>query len=69
MNPNLPAGNLYRALRGPVMMITLGAVLAFDHFSRFDIGDTWPVLLIVFGLMTLAEHASARTDSPWGASR
>ena len=64
------APNLFRSLRGPVMMITLGTVLALDHFSTLDFGDTWPVLLIVFGLMTLGEHAAMRGaapgGSPWG---
>jgi len=52
--------NLFRALRGPVMMITLGCVLAFDHFSKYDFSDTWPLLLIVFGAMTLGEHLIGR---------
>jgi hypothetical protein len=70
MNPTVQP-NLFRALRGPVVMMTLGTVLALDHFSRFDFGDTWPVLLIVFGLMTLAEHTLGRNDStsPWGGGQ
>jgi hypothetical protein len=68
MNPTTPSSHLFRALRGPVMMITLGTVLALDHFSRFDFGDTWPILLIVFGLMTLLEHTVGRAESPWGGN-
>lgn len=52
---------LIRALRGPVMMMTLGGMLVADHFSRFTFGRTWPVLLIVLGIMKLLERAGAGT--------
>ncbi len=64
MSPNMPS-NLFRALRGPVLMMTLGAVLAFDHFTNYDFGDTWPLLLIAFGVMTMLEHLFGRADSPY----
>ena len=73
MNPNMPPSatpgvdgrlhrspNLFRALRGPVMMMTLGSMLAFDHFTSYNFGDTWPLLLIAFGAMTLGEHLFGR---------
>jgi hypothetical protein len=61
MTPNMPpSGSLFRALRGPVLMMTLGTILAFDHFTRFNFGDTWPLLLIVAGAMTLLEHLMGR---------
>jgi hypothetical protein len=65
MIPHVPQPNLFRALRGPVMLITLGAILAFDHFTRFGFSETWPFLLIVAGVMTLGEHASRRAGSPY----
>ncbi len=58
MNNNLA---LIRALRGPVMMMTLGGMLVADHFSRFTFGRTWPVLLIVLGIMKLLERMGADT--------
>ncbi len=44
------------ALRGPALMITLG-VLFMGGFSG-DLGflRTWPVLIIVYGLMRLLER-------------
>lgn len=60
MNPNMPPSSLIQALRGPVLMMTLGAVLALDHFTNYGFGDTWPALLIVFGLMTLLDHMVGR---------
>ncbi|MBK7930412.1 MAG: hypothetical protein IPJ98_23920 [Bryobacterales bacterium] len=47
---------LVRALRGPVMMMTLGGMLVADHFSNFSFSSTWPVLLIVLGIMKLLER-------------
>ena len=47
---------LVRALRGPVMMMTLGGMLVADHFSSFSFSSTWPVLLIVLGIMKLLER-------------
>ncbi|MCC7235413.1 MAG: hypothetical protein IT163_08920 [Bryobacterales bacterium] len=48
---------LMRALRGPVLMMTLGAMLVADHFTQFPFSRTWPVLLIVLGIMKLLERA------------
>ena len=45
--------SLAQALRGPIMLIAAGTLFAFDHFTPYGIGRTWPVLLIVFGLLAL----------------
>jgi hypothetical protein len=45
------------AIQGPVLMITLGALLALDQFGSLSFGRTWPVLLIVFGLFKLMERS------------
>jgi hypothetical protein len=60
MNSN--KGNLMCALRGPIMLITVGTLFAIDHFGPYGIGRTWPVILIVLGLLKLAERAT--TSSP-----
>ena len=46
--------NLAQAARGPVVLITLGALMALDQTISF--GRTWPALLIVYGLFKLVEH-------------
>jgi hypothetical protein len=51
--------SLICAIRGPIMLITLGVLLAIDHFGTMSFGRTWPVLLIVFGLFKLAERSAA----------
>ena len=50
------------AVRGPVLLITLGVLLTIDHFGPFGFGRTWPALLIIFGLFKLFEKAGAKTQ-------
>jgi hypothetical protein len=42
-----------RSLRGPVTLITLGTLFALQNFTPYGFDQTWPVLLIVFGLLSL----------------
>jgi hypothetical protein len=49
-----PPASLVRALRGPVVLTTLGILISLDHFGHYSFGRTWPILLIVFGLFSLA---------------
>lgn len=58
--PAPPPGSLVRAVTGPLLLITLGVLLAIDHLGRLSFGRTWPALLIVFGACKLFERAGAR---------
>lgn len=58
---------LLRALRGPVMLITLGALLTADRFSGISFTKTWPVLLIVLGVMKLLERTALAAPPQPGA--
>jgi len=49
---------LMRAVRWPVTLTLIGVLFALDHFTQFRFSQTWPVLLIVFGLLTLAGRES-----------
>jgi hypothetical protein len=42
-----------RALRGPAILITLGVLFALNNFTPYSFSETWPVLLIVVGLLSL----------------
>ena len=42
-----------RAIRAPVTLITLGVLFALNNFTRYRFSETWPVLLIVFGALSL----------------
>lgn len=57
---NQGAGNVIRAIRGPVMLIALGSLLALDQFGSISFGRTWPALLILFGLFKLVEYTGSR---------
>lgn len=48
-------------LMGPVMMITVGALFLIANYTRFDFHESWPVLLIVAGLMIFL-RSSASTE-------
>jgi hypothetical protein len=54
MNGNNPT--LLRAIRGPIMLITVGVLFALDHMTRFTFGRTWPAILIVLGLLSLGDR-------------
>jgi Domain of unknown function (DUF5668) len=51
---------LVRAVTGPIILITIGVLFAFDRFTDFRFSQTWPVLLIVIGLLRLAGGARSR---------
>jgi len=58
---------LIRAVRGPITLITLGVLFTLDHFTPYGFGQTWPVLLIVFGLLSLMRRGAGTPASPpWG---
>ena len=48
-------GNIFCAIRGPIILITIGTLFAIDHFGPYGFGSTWPVLLIVIGVLKLCE--------------
>lgn len=56
---------LVQAIRGPVLLITIGVLFAFDRFTEFRFSQTWPVLLIVAGLLRLAGGSRRRYYGPY----
>ena len=52
----IPRGSLLQAIRGPLMMISLGVLLAGDSMGGYSLRHTWPVLLIIYGLLRLFER-------------
>ena len=62
---NVPSSDLIQAIRGPLMLITLGALVSVDYFVGISFTQrTWPVLLIVFGLLKLLEKSQRRPVYP-----
>ena len=50
------------AIRGPVLLVALGLLLAADQLDRMSFSRTWPALLILFGLFKLAEHLGSHDE-------
>jgi hypothetical protein len=61
MNAN--DANLLRAIRWPVTLITLGSLFALNNFTMYGFHQTWPVLLIVFGLLSLLGRTTRVTPT------
>ncbi len=55
-------GSLMRAIRGPLILITVGTLFAVDHAGGYTFSRTWPVLIIVYGVLKLLERAAARPE-------
>jgi len=43
------------AIRGPILLITLGTLVAIDYAGGYSFARTWPILIIVFGILKLTE--------------
>ena len=63
----ITGNDLVRAVRGPIILITIGTLFALDHFTPYGFQQTWPVILIVVGLLTLAGRATRRGPTTGGA--
>jgi len=58
------SSSLVRAIRGPVTLITVGVLFALNNFTPYSFNQTWPVLLIVFGLLSLLRRGTEAADVP-----
>jgi hypothetical protein len=62
---NVPSSDLIQAIRGPIMLMTLGGLVVLDYFQKISFTQrTWPVLLIVFGLLKLLERSQRHSVYP-----
>jgi hypothetical protein len=50
---------LAQAVRGPIMLITIGALFAMHQAGILSFARTWPLILIVLGVMKLIERMAA----------
>lgn len=53
-----------QAIRGPVVLITLGLLFAASQAGMAPFSRTWPLLLIVIGVMKLLERMVAPPGPP-----
>ncbi|MGC2768703.1 MAG: DUF5668 domain-containing protein [Candidatus Acidiferrum sp.] len=51
-----------RGMMGPAVLITLGVLFLLHQVrgGHFDFGNTWPVLLMVIGILLLASSLAPR---------
>jgi len=56
--------DVVRAVRGPVILITVGTLFALNNFTPWGFSQTWPVLLIVIGLLSLLGRTARLASSP-----
>ncbi len=56
---NTNASILISAIRGPILLITLGTLVAMDYFAGYRFSRTWPILIIVLGILKLVEKLAA----------
>ena len=54
-------------LTGGAMMVTVGVLFLLSEFTRWDFGQTWPLLLVVLGVIQVYRH-SASTEGHVGAA-
>jgi len=53
-----------RAIRGPIILITVGVLFALQSFNIYGFDQTWPVLLIVIGLLSLLGRTAQQPPAP-----
>jgi hypothetical protein len=57
--------SLISAIKGPIMLITIGILFTLDHFTQYTFWDkTWPVLIIVVGLLSLMKRGFEPVPPP-----
>lgn len=61
----ISGSDFVRAVRGPIILITVGTLFALDHFTPWGFHQTWPVILIVVGLLAMVGRMT-RPGSPAG---
>lgn len=44
-----------RGLVGPLMIISVGVIFLITQYSRYSFFDLWPVLLIILGVLLVAQ--------------
>jgi len=45
-------------MMGPAVLITLGTLFLIGEFSRFEFHRSWPILLLVIGIVKLLQYTA-----------
>lgn len=65
---NGTSNSLIQAVRGPIMLVTLGSLVAMDYFGVYGFSRTWPFLIIMFGVLKLLEKIAEHPQPPQQSS-
>lgn len=58
-------GALYaQAIRGPILLVTIGILFALQQAGVLPFSRTWPLLIIVIGVVKLIERMFVRPSAP-----
>jgi len=50
-----------RGLMGPIVLITVGVLFLIGQYSRYGFWELWPILLIVIGVVLVAQSLVSRS--------
>jgi hypothetical protein len=53
-----------QAVRGPVLLITVGVLFALQQAGQLPFSHTWPLLIIVIGVLKLIERMLLPPQAP-----
>ena len=53
-----------QAIRGPILLITVGVLFAMQQSDVLPFSHTWPLLIIVIGVLKLIERMAAPPRPP-----
>jgi hypothetical protein len=56
---------LMRSITGPVILITVGVLFSVERFAGVGFDKTWPVLLIVIGILRLLGGRRPPRNAPY----
>ncbi len=65
---NSRAALVARAVRGPILLICIGTLFAMHQSGIAPFSRTWPLLIIVFGVLKLLERVATPQSAaagPW----
>lgn len=58
-----------RGLMGPIVLIAIGVLFLVGQYSRYGFWDLWPVLLIVIGIVLVAQSLVSREGHLEGSAK
>lgn len=53
-----------RRMRGPIILLTFGITAILDEYAGIGYGRSWPLYIIVWGVLKLAENAILAQHPP-----